>query len=340
LERARSSYTYGSKVTIAVVSSSEPGVDVEESRFRVMGTDAHVLVVGGDGDSLQRAKRRLDDLESRWSRFRPDSELCRLNDLAGAPTVVSAETFALLEHALAAWSRTGGAFDPTVLAALEAAGYDRDFASIESVSPPRAAATVSVPGCGGIVLDRLVRSVTLPPDVRIDLGGIGKGYAADLVASELLDDGAQGVCVNLGGDLRVDGRPPRGDAWVIDVEDAPDHLIRLRAGAVATTSRRRRVWRRGDELAHHVIDPRTGAPAVTPWVSATVVSGDAVTAEPLAKATLLAPELVLADARLCDHGAAGFVVDEHAGVHHLADVERFLVVGDASVHIGAVLERT
>jgi thiamine biosynthesis lipoprotein len=127
---------------------------------------------------------------------------------------------------------------------------------------------------------------------------------------------------------------------VIDVEDAPDHLISLSAGAVATTSRRRRVWRRGDELAHHVIDPRTGAPAVTPWVSATVVSGDAVTAEPLAKATLLAPELALADSRLRDHGAAGFVVDEHAGVHHLADVDRFLVVSDASLDIGAVLEHT
>ncbi len=344
----RDRHAYGSKVPTHVLTNAESGpergpdrgADVQESRFRVMGTDAHVLVVGGDGDSLPRARRRLDELERRWSRFRPDSELCRLNELAGAPTVVSVETFALLEHAVAAWSRTGGAFDPTVLAALEAVGYDRDFALIEPVGPPSSAATVPVPGCGGIVLDRLVRSVSLPPGVRIDLGGIGKGYAADLVAGELLHDGAEGVCVNLGGDLRVEGRPPKGDAWVVDVEDAPNHLIRLSAGAVATTSRRRRVWRRGDELAHHVIDPRTGAPAVTPWVSATVVSGDAVTAEPLAKAMLLVSELGLADARLRDHGAAGFVVDEHGGVHHLADVDRFLVSGGASADIGGVLERT
>lgn len=185
---------------------------------------------------------------------------------------------------------------------------------------------------------RLVRSVTLPRGVRIDLGGIGKGFAADLVATELLREDSEGVCVNLGGDLRVAGRPPAGDAWIIDVEDAPNTLIGLTAGAVATTSRRRRAWRRGDELVHHVIDPRTGAPAVTPWVSATVVSGDAVTAEPLAKATLLAPTLAEAETRLRDHDAAGLVVDEHGGAHNLADIERFLVGHTAPEDLGAALE--
>ena len=116
-----------------------------ELRFRAMGSDAHVLVNGPAG-LLQVARDRVEKLERRWSRFRPDSEISRLNALAGSPMVVSAETLGL------------------------------------------------------------------------DPGGIGKGYAADLVVSELRAAGAAGVCVNLGGDLRAEGRAPGGGSWVVGIE--------------------------------------------------------------------------------------------------------------------------
>ena len=123
-----------------------------------------------------------------------------------------------MERAVSAWQVTRGRFDPTVLTALENAGYDRTFEAVdrdrmEPVGPARPA-----PGCALIELDRLVRAVRLPAGVRLDLGGIGKGYAADLVATELHRAGAAGVCVNLGGDLRVVGEPPdEAPAWVVAV---------------------------------------------------------------------------------------------------------------------------
>lgn len=302
-----------------------------------MGTDAHLVIVDAPHPLAVHARERLDELEMRWSRFVPESELCRLNAAAGVPVVVSPATFALVEHACDAWSRTRGAFDPTVLPAVEAAGYDRDFASVAPVGEHTQQRPVTVPGCGGIGLDPLVRSVTLPVGVRLDFGGIGKGFAADLVAEELLEAGAAGVCVNLGGDLRVEGRPPdgdAGDAWVIEIEvggradtstkRAPT-MLALGAGAVATSSRERRVWRRGDQVLHHVIDPCTGAPAITPWVSATVLTGRAVDAEPLAKATLLAPTATVAAALLGERNASGCLVDEHGRVHELGDIDRFIV---------------
>jgi FAD:protein FMN transferase len=116
-----------------------------------MGTTAHVIVVG-DASLADDACARLDDLERRWSRFRPDSEVSRMNANAGAHVVVSTDTLLLVQLAVAAWHRTGGLFDPTVLAAVRRAGYDRDFANVPTAaaglaplppSPPRAATASS-----------------------------------------------------------------------------------------------------------------------------------------------------------------------------------------------------
>jgi len=302
---------------------------LEQARFRVMGTDAHVIVVGAPG-LLGGAQARLDELEARWSRFRETSELTRLNAADGAPVVVSRDTFALLVLARDAWHSTGGAFDPTVLRALESAGYDRDFATVERASPLAPGDALPAPGCDGIELDRMVGSVRMPRDTTIDLGGIGKGYAADLVCQELMDAGASGACVNLGGDLRVEGLPPAGDAWVIAVEAEGEHrgrsaaVIQLGAGAVATTSRARRVWRRGNTACHHIIDPRTGRSADTPWVSATVIAGEAVHAEPFAKAAFLAPSVDAAGALLRRDNLSGLLFDADAHAHRVGEVAPFL----------------
>jgi FAD:protein FMN transferase len=178
-------------------------------------------------------------------------------------------------------------------------------------------------------MDPLIRSVTLPTGVALDLGGIAKGYAADLVAEELIEGGAEGACVNVGGDLRVVGRPPGADAWcvVVDAEvpdaTAPPALV-LAAGAVATSSRARRTWARGDRQLHHLIDPRTGSPACTPWVAATVIAGRAVDAEPLAKAAVLARNEAFAAQMLSKHATCGLVVDDTGEWLELGDVRPFL----------------
>jgi thiamine biosynthesis lipoprotein len=206
---------------------------IREIRFPAMGSDVHVIVVGGASDLASAARARIDQLEARWSRFLPDSELSRLNRLPGRPVIVSNDTLTGVIAAVDAWKATHGRFDPTVLPALVAAGYDRSFAILNqdheanADAPPGAA-----PGCADIEIDAAVHSVTLPIGTQIDLGGIGKGLAADLVVDELLDAGASGACVNIGGDLRVRGTAPGSDGWIVGVEHLPDLRIALADGGV------------------------------------------------------------------------------------------------------------
>jgi thiamine biosynthesis lipoprotein len=261
-----------------------------DARFRVMGSDAHVVVVGGRRSLAELAAVRLRDLDRRWSRFRPDSEVSGLNCAGGVRTTVSPETALLLTKAAMAWRLTGGLFDPTVLGAVVGAGYDRSFERLtDDGSPAFRAAWAASPGASGIAVDGL--TAALPAGVGFDPGGIGKGLAADLVVGELLGEGARGACVNVGGDLRAAGEAPGGGSWTIAV-DHPGHRkpiarVGLLAGAVATSTTLLRRWRAGGVERHHLIDPTTGAPSDTDIELATVVAGEAWMAEALAKAVLL-----------------------------------------------------
>ncbi|CRK55270.1 Thiamin biosynthesis lipoprotein ApbE [Alloactinosynnema sp. L-07] len=299
--------------------------EARQARFAVMGSAGHLLVTGGPATLPASARSRLAELESLWSRFRPDSELCRLNASPGRWLGLSEPTVALVSRAVRAWELTGGLFDPTILPALEAAGYTGTFEHLPD-EPPPGAAPGPAPGCAGIeIRDGLVR---LPPGVRLDFGGIGKGYAADLVAGEMKAAGATGACVNLGGDLRATGSAPGGGPWVVAVEDEARPgtdlaWLALAEGAVATSTRLRRRWRHGERDQHHLIDPLTGVPATNPVVSVTVVAGEAHWAEALAKAALIGG--LSAGRRLLDtHGVGGVLVTEDGARHCAGDWERFV----------------
>ncbi len=253
-----------------------------------MGCDAHLLVVGGAEALATAAVERIEDLEARWSRFRPDSELSLLNGMPGRPIAVSPETYDLITRAVYAWQVTGGAFDPTVLSSLLASGYDRSFELIDASADAAPPVLMPAPGCGGIETDPATSSVLLPGGVTIDPGGIGKGLAADIVVRELLAVGAAGAMVSLGGDVRVAGRPPRGAVWSIGVDDPfdpPAELTRvhLTDGAVATSSRLRRSWVRGGETVHHLIDPRSGASFGGDVATVTTVASEGWWAEAMTK---------------------------------------------------------
>mgnify|MGYP001306441311 CR=1 FL=1 len=253
-------------------------------RFPAMGTEAHVVVVGGGLDHLEHARRRIDLLERRWSRFRPDSEVSMLNAARGAPVVVSEDTSLLVARSLQAWRATAGRFDPSVHDAVVAAGYDAARAGGPSHAPGPAR---PAPGLADVAVDESTGLVWLPDGLHLDPGAIGKGLAADLVVEELLAEGVDGVCVNLGGDLRVAGTPPRGDAWSVRVDDPRDRsreLTRLPVadGGVATSGRLDRAWLRNGRPAHHLIDPSTGEPATTDVVAVTAVAATAWWAEVVA----------------------------------------------------------
>jgi thiamine biosynthesis lipoprotein len=303
------------------------------ARFRAMGTDVEVLALGADDAAMAAlgglAADALEAREARWSRFRPTSELCRLNDASGAPVVVSRDTFALIARAVDAWRDTEGRYDPTVLNALAAAGYDRDFDAVAQQGDAMPLPSTATPGCGAIELDDLVSAVRLPRGVALDLGGIGKGVAADQVATELLDaavPGVRGVLVNLGGDLRARGEAPAPHGWVVAVDDPLDTgrtgVLALAEGAVATSTKLRRTWTRGDRTLHHLIDPRTGAPAESGLASVTVVAGEAWRAEVLAKAAFIAG---LDDGRalIASAGATGLVVTDGGDVVELEGLSPF-----------------
>ncbi|MGZ8752083.1 MAG: FAD:protein FMN transferase [Acidimicrobiia bacterium] len=262
-----------------------------DTTFPAMGSTAHVTVVGGTVGLSEAARERLADLEARWSRFIPTSEVSRLNHAQGRPCIVSEETRLLVRRALDGYAVTAGRFDPTLLGAVLRAGYVESF----DRRPPRPRASGSTlrTGADRIEIDEAVGTVRIPVGVGFDPGGIGKGLAADLVSAELIDQGAVGVSVNVGGDLRVRGDAPDGEAWRIAIDDpwgrtAPIARIRLRDGAVATSSRLDRRWVRADgAVQHHLLDPDTGTSACTPVLASTVVAAAGWQAEALSKAVFL-----------------------------------------------------
>jgi len=291
-----------------------------------MGTEVHVVVVDGDPGLLDRARAAIERLEAKWSRFRPTSELSQLNRAAGRTCIVSIETFELVNLAVQAWYLTGGRFDPTVHDALVTAGYDRTFREIAPApSIRRPSSPVPAPGCAAIALAPSVRAVTLPPGIALDLGGIGKGRAADLVATDLIAAGAAGASVGIGGDVRVMGAGLDGGAWEVGVESPFDEgtdlaTLALADGAVVTSTRLFRTWQRDGIRQHHLIDPSTGSPAWTGVAAVTVVAGQAATGEVMAKAAYLAGADEGA-ALLAAAGLTGLLVEDTGAVRRVDNLE-------------------
>ncbi len=254
---------------------------MERHSFRAMGTEIELFVdTSGARYALAAAEAEFHRLEAVLTRFRPESELSRLN--ADGAIEAGDDLLRVTELSLAAREETDGRFDPTVHDAVVAAGYDRTFDELppdgEEASRARCAGAVRIGG----------RRIELEPGVRLDFGGIGKGYAAERAADLLA---AAGPClVNAGGDVAI-----RGGAWPIGIETGGKPLtVELNSGGVATSGRDRRRWRRGGRDLHHLIDPRTGAPADGDLLRATVVARDAVGAEVWAKALFLAGQATAA----------------------------------------------
>jgi thiamine biosynthesis lipoprotein len=313
--------------------------EVHERTWRAMGTSCHAMVLAASPAAAARALDRVVDtvehLEGCWSRFRPGSDVSRINHVPGQPVAVADETLLAVEAALEARRWTAGRFDPTVLGAVVAAGYDRDFAAVVARATVGAVAGSALPAGAssaagaGVHVDPDARTVTVAAGHGLDLGGIGKGLAADLAASAALAAGAGGACVNLGGDLRATGGLPSSRGWGIAIDDplrpaATIATVDLAAGGLATSSTCRRRWRRaGGTAAHHVIDPATGAPADSDVAAATVLAGSAVEAEAMATAVTVAG--VAAGAALLEgEDLPGLIVSTSHSVHCTAAMEPFL----------------
>ena len=261
--------------------------------FRAMNTDMRILLYAPAGSrpryerALAAAEGDIRAQEARFSRFLGESELSQLNHSAGRWMIPSAEMLEVLELAQRLHRETGGLFNPGVLPVLEWSGYDRSFELLSTDRPAQLAPLLAGIGIESLEFDG--ERVRLPAGCRLDLGGIVKGWTADHVADALAYLGP--ALVDLGGDIAVRGRAP-GGAWRIGVESPRSTgglltMISVRQGGVATSGTVRRQWRRGNAVLHHIIDPRTGAPARSDIVQAVVVAESAVRADVWAKTALI-----------------------------------------------------
>jgi thiamine biosynthesis lipoprotein len=270
---------------------------MEYHRFRAMNSD---LILAAEGDSelvatgFELAQSYIANSEARFSRFLPESELSRLNRQAGNWFYASPDLFEILELAQNSYGMTNGLFNPAILKALEHAGYDRSMDEIRGGGVVRAdnREKICVPDFGTVQLEASSRGVLLPTGMQVDLGGIAKGWIAEQAAQKL-SLFANTCAVSAGGDMVLAGLPEREQAWEVDLEDPldPDQtlaILKVGPGAVATSAVTKRRWKQGQRMQHHLIDPRTGMPAKTDWLSVTVIATSAAIAEVFAKAMLIA----------------------------------------------------
>lgn len=291
-----------------------------ERRFHAMGTEIRVLVgarihaADPTPDEMARSiEEQLADFDLRLSRFRPDSELSLLNRDPRREVPASALLRSLVGAGIWGAERTGGLVDPTLLGEVEAAGYassrrglaSAPLASALAAAPPRRPARPSqAAGWRAIEVLPGAETVSRPPGLGVDSGGVGKGLAADLVAARLA--GYSRYVIDCGGDIRVGGMVPDSDAVEIEVLNPltgrAAESFPLRSGALATSGLDARLWESAEgTYAHHLIDPSSGRPAWTGLVSATARAPTALEADVLAKAALLSGPVAAAEL-LRDHG--------------------------------------
>jgi thiamine biosynthesis lipoprotein len=270
---------------------------MDYDRFRAMNSEI-VLAAYGElrlaAQGFDQARAFIRDSEQRFTRFAETSELSALNRSSGQWFHASPDLYEVARLAIEYAEETGGLFDPTILGALESVGYDKSMDAIraEGVSTRPRSAIPARSDDRSIEFDDLTRGLRLPSGLRIDLGGIAKGWIAEQAALRLAEY-SEACVVNAGGDLFAVGWPNDGPAWTVGLEDPrrPERdltTLYIGPGALATSSILKRRWQQGDRIRHHLIDPRSGLPAETDLLSVTVVAAHAVTAEVYAKALLIA----------------------------------------------------
>ncbi len=267
--------------------------------FPALGTVASVLVTdpGARDTAAAMLAAELAAIDMACSRFRTDSELSRLNRAGGREVTISPLLTEALATALTAARATDGDVDPTCGQSLIGLGYDRDFAEVRRGAGPAGIAVTPAAGWMVVELDAARRVARVPDGVVIDLGATAKALAADRAAVRIAAQAGCGVLVNLGGDIRVAGRPPAG-GWHIGIADDAEHdgpppgsrrarTVMITSGGLATSSPTVRAWRRGPAELHHIVQPATGLPAATCWRAVSVAAASCVDANAASTAAII-----------------------------------------------------
>ena len=266
--------------------------------WTALGCWVHLVVT--DRAALDAARSMLAadlaDLDAACSRFRADSELAALDRAQGRPVRLSPLLANAVAVALRAAELTDGDVDPTVGEAIVAAGYDRDFSLVPPDGPPLNLVVKAVPGWRHVRLDPATRTLAMPAGIRLDLGATAKAWAADRAAARIAAELGAGVLVGLGGDIAVAGQAPPG-GWRIrvqdvtgrpeDVPEGPATVVAITSGGLATSSTTARRWRRGGNVLHHILDPRTGLPPAPVWRTISVTAATCADANAASTAAII-----------------------------------------------------
>ena len=287
-----------------------PDTALGTKRFTALGTSVHLLVT--DPGAADRAcallAEELDAIDRACSRFRPDSELWRVNHACGRTTRISSLLAEAVAVALDAAEITDGDVDPTCGRSLARLGYDRDFAAARQNTSPLSQPAVPAAGWQAVELDCERHEITVPGEVMLDLGATAKALAADRAAVRIAVSLNCGTVVNLGGDIRAAGVPP-DEGWRIGIVDnrefdgaeagdgpatpgppAWDAVVAIRDGGLATSSTKVRAWSRGTTPLHHIIAPSTGMPADSCWRTVSVAAATCVDANTASTAAIIRGE--------------------------------------------------
>ena len=263
--------------------------------FRAMNCEMSAVL---DTDSIE-ADALLTDVpkwfeawEQTFSRFRPESELSRLNASAGQVFKASEDLWTVVDLAVRTARTHQGLVTPTVLNALVDAGYGQSFEQLMDVAPSKRAINQpqTLDALAQIKCDEQARTVYLPPEVHLDLGGFVKGWCADAVVQRLSQHAP--ALMDAGGDIAVSGAMADGGDWAIGITDPFDAehdlaLVMVKGCGVATSGRDYRKWTQDGLARHHIIDPRTGKSALTDVLSATVIAPSTQLAELASKMLLI-----------------------------------------------------
>ncbi|HVB43545.1 MAG TPA: FAD:protein FMN transferase [Streptosporangiaceae bacterium] len=293
----------------AAISLGRPAVPaVSGWTGKALGTFCSVLVTRPAALDAARAtlSSELATIDLACSRFRPDSELSRLNRASGKPVSVSALFAQALRVALRAAEITAGDVDPTCGRSLVSLGYDRDYAELAADTSALTLPPAPAAGWRCVEFDSQRRIVRVPGDVMLDFGATAKALASDLAADAIARQLGCGVLVNLGGDIAVSGQAPDG-GWRVGVDDGVtgagqagpggSHLeasgrgkapvVCIEGGGLATSSPSVRGWRRGDRELHHIVLPSTGQPAQVYWAAVSVAAASCVDANTASTASII-----------------------------------------------------
>lgn len=297
---------------------------MQYNEFRAMNSDILLAADGANRALIEKgfsaAHHFIDQSEQRFTRFSETSELAELNRSAGGWFQASPDMFSVIRQAYQLAIDTNGLFNPAILPALKQAGYDRSMDEIRSSSPRHVLApVVELLDFRQIRLEAHTKSILLPHGMQVDLGGIAKGWIAEQAARQL-SKYVNACAVSAGGDMFLVSLPQGEQDWEVGLEDPlhPEHdlaVLHVMPGAVATSSTAKRQWQHNGRLQHHLIDPRSGEPAESEWLSVTVWAEAAAQAEVYAKALLIAgPES--ADELFKNHiGKAYLAVDKQGWIH-------------------------